>query len=218
MGCQEEGERSVGSKSYGERNERGQKLVEVCEAHDFRVLNTYFKKKKSRKWTWCSPNGTTKNEIDLVLAERKVVAKDVCALSRFDFHSDHRLVRARISFPQRRLRDEVVRRPKRTTTARIDAPLFQVALEGELQASEETHERIVTAIQTAASIAATREPVAPRISKKTEALLERRRQLKMDSTGRARVEYVAVCKAAKASWRADIKKWHRRCSTGCRSD
>lgn len=67
VGGHEEGERSTGRFGLGERNERGQDLVDFCESTDLRVSNTFFKERRGRKWTWKSPNGATLNEIDFFL-------------------------------------------------------------------------------------------------------------------------------------------------------
>ena len=37
-------------------------LVEFAERQKFKIMNTFFKKRLNRRWTWISPNGATKNE------------------------------------------------------------------------------------------------------------------------------------------------------------
>ena len=50
----------VGQYGYGERNERGTRLVQFATSENLTISNTCFKKRKSRKWTWRSPNGLVK--------------------------------------------------------------------------------------------------------------------------------------------------------------
>ena len=39
----------------GERNERGKMLIDFCKQHDLLVMNTWFKKRKMKQYTWKSP-------------------------------------------------------------------------------------------------------------------------------------------------------------------
>ena len=56
-------------------------VTEFTESRNFKIMNTFFKKKPKRKWTWKSPNGETKNEIEFILANNQEVVKDVSVLS-----------------------------------------------------------------------------------------------------------------------------------------
>lgn len=60
-----------------------------------KIANTYNKKQKSRKRTWKSPNGSTKNKIDHMLTNKNII-QNVDAFERLDVGSDHRLVRGTI--------------------------------------------------------------------------------------------------------------------------
>uniref|UniRef100_A0A6P7GZ09 Uncharacterized protein LOC114348256 n=1 Tax=Diabrotica virgifera virgifera TaxID=50390 RepID=A0A6P7GZ09_DIAVI len=60
-------------------------------------MNSFFKKKKHRRWTWESPDGKTRNEIDYFLTNKEELFKDVNVLNQFNTSSDHRLVRAKIT-------------------------------------------------------------------------------------------------------------------------
>uniref|UniRef100_A0A914VT10 Uncharacterized protein n=1 Tax=Plectus sambesii TaxID=2011161 RepID=A0A914VT10_9BILA len=92
-------ERIIGKFSYGNRNERGHMLIDFCEDLQLRVFNSFFKKRIGRKWTWHSPNGQTKNEIDFVLApHNSIFIKDVCVVASFNFYNDHRLLQATLDF------------------------------------------------------------------------------------------------------------------------
>uniref|UniRef100_A0A914VXU9 Reverse transcriptase domain-containing protein n=1 Tax=Plectus sambesii TaxID=2011161 RepID=A0A914VXU9_9BILA len=73
VGMKQPYERSIGKFSYGNRNERGHMLIDFCEDLQLQVFNPFFKKRIGCKWTWCSPNGQTKNEIDFVLAPHNFI-------------------------------------------------------------------------------------------------------------------------------------------------
>ncbi|XP_063957603.1 craniofacial development protein 2-like [Lytechinus pictus] len=74
---------------FGTRNDRGDRLLEFALSRGLEVMTSFFKKKEHRKWTWQSPNGTTRNEIDFILTNRPDIVKDVSVLNRFNTGSDH---------------------------------------------------------------------------------------------------------------------------------
>ncbi|XP_072401089.1 uncharacterized protein [Diabrotica undecimpunctata] len=60
------------------------------------AMNSFFKKSPQRKWTWASPDGVTKNEVNFVLTNNKDMVHDVTVLNSCSVRSDHRMVRAKI--------------------------------------------------------------------------------------------------------------------------
>ena len=65
-------ERATGVVGLGQRNERGDTLVEWATSKNFNIMNTQFQKKAGRRWTWRSPDGHTKNEIDYIMTNKHV--------------------------------------------------------------------------------------------------------------------------------------------------
>ena len=55
-------ERATECFGLGQRNERGDSFVE-WERKNFKIMNTPFQKKAGRRWTWRSPDGNTKNQL-----------------------------------------------------------------------------------------------------------------------------------------------------------
>ena len=53
----------MGAFGIGERNERGDRLIEFAEEHKLIIANTLLQKPKHRCWTWESPDGETRNQI-----------------------------------------------------------------------------------------------------------------------------------------------------------
>ena len=80
---------------YGIRNTRGQRLIDFAIENKLAILNTYFKKKTKNKWTWLSPDGNYKNEIDFILSNRPHIFQNIDVLN-INYPSDHRPVRATI--------------------------------------------------------------------------------------------------------------------------
>ena len=50
--------KSVGAYGIGERNERGDRLIEFAEEHNLIMANRLFQKPNNRYWTWESPDGS----------------------------------------------------------------------------------------------------------------------------------------------------------------
>ena len=44
-------------------------------------MNTQFQKKAGRKWTWRSPDGNTKNEIDYIMTDKPSMVTDVTVIN-----------------------------------------------------------------------------------------------------------------------------------------
>ena len=94
--CQPEEETIIGKFGYGQRNARGDTLLEFAAQHKFIVANTFFEKRKDRYWTWESPDGNTHNQIDYILSSQRGIIQDCGVISRVDIGSDHRMVRAKV--------------------------------------------------------------------------------------------------------------------------
>jgi hypothetical protein len=105
LGKRKDGERFIGPHRLHERNERGERMSSWVEANRLHVMNTWFKKRMGRRWTWRSPSGKTRNEIDYILVDTKRIICDVGTIGqKFDTGSDHRLLRARVKIDQQRER------------------------------------------------------------------------------------------------------------------
>lgn len=100
----EETESYIGEFGYGVRNDRGETLVNFLHSNKYFAMNTFYKKKPQRKWTWLSPNGKTRNEIDYIMCNKKDIVEDVTVINSVSLGSDHRMVRAklRIGYSKRR--------------------------------------------------------------------------------------------------------------------
>ncbi|KAI5641297.1 hypothetical protein NE865_06561 [Phthorimaea operculella] len=59
---QPEDGKALGKWGYGDRNERGDMLLNFCLENQLYISNTFFKKKQKQRWTWLSPDGATRNE------------------------------------------------------------------------------------------------------------------------------------------------------------
>ena len=52
------------------RNEAGQRLIEFCQENTLVIANTLFQQHKRRLYTWTSPDGQHRNQIDIFFAAK----------------------------------------------------------------------------------------------------------------------------------------------------
>ena len=57
----------TGKFGLGVQNEAGERLREFCQENGLVIANTFFQKHKRRLYTWTSPDGQYKNQIDYIV-------------------------------------------------------------------------------------------------------------------------------------------------------
>ena len=90
--------RITGQWGLGERNEGGDKLLDFCAGNDMVIMNTVFKQPKRRLYTWTSPGGQYKNQIDYMLCSGRwrSTFSSVKTMLGADCGSDHELLLGKI--------------------------------------------------------------------------------------------------------------------------
>ena len=88
----------VGEHGLGERNARGDRLVQFCQEQEMVVTNTYYEKPERRLYTWRSPGDIARNQIDFILIKKRYrnSVKDVKTYPGADVNSDHNLLIGRV--------------------------------------------------------------------------------------------------------------------------
>ncbi|KAJ8724843.1 hypothetical protein PYW07_015801 [Mythimna separata] len=104
----------LGDYSSGDRNDNGHRLIDFAFEHNLRIMNSFFKKRKSKKWTWMSPNGKDKNEIDFILSRKKHTFRDVDVVNKINFNTDHRMVRGVIQYGNEKSRKHIINATRNT--------------------------------------------------------------------------------------------------------
>ena len=65
-----------------------------------------------KRWTWRSPNGATKNEIDFSIGDKNNSISNVTVINKVNIGSDHRMVGCTAKFNFRSARSKLVLRKK----------------------------------------------------------------------------------------------------------
>ena len=61
----------IGKFGFGMQNEAGQRLIEFCQENALVIANTLFQQHKRRLYTWTSPDGQHRNQIDYSLCSQR---------------------------------------------------------------------------------------------------------------------------------------------------
>ena len=87
----------TGKFGFGVQNEAGQRLTEFCQENTLVIANTLFQQHKRRLYTWISPYGQHRNQIDYILCSQKWRSSIQSAKTRpgADCGSDHELLMAK---------------------------------------------------------------------------------------------------------------------------
>ncbi|KAK3789926.1 hypothetical protein RRG08_004038 [Elysia crispata] len=114
IGVKDEDEENewIGPFGIGTRNERGEKLIDFCTANRLFVTNSFFKKPRPRYWTWESPGGDYKNQIDFILTTDKTTIQNTEIITKVDIGSDHRMVRSRMTINKKLTRLKRIKKKK----------------------------------------------------------------------------------------------------------
>ena len=80
------------------RNEAGQRLIGFCQENALVIANTLFQQHKRRLYTWTSPDGQHRDEIDYILCSQRWRRSIQSAKTRLgaDCGSDHELLIAKL--------------------------------------------------------------------------------------------------------------------------
>ena len=87
-----------GKFGLGVQNEAGQRLIEFCQENALVIANTFFQQHKRRHYTWTSPGGQYRNQIDYILCSQRWRSSIQSAKTRTDCGSDHEILIAKFKF------------------------------------------------------------------------------------------------------------------------
>ena len=87
----------TGKLGLGVQNEAGQWLIKFCQENALVIANTLFQQHKRRLYTWTSPDGQHRIQIDYILCSQRWRSSIQSAKTRpgADYGSDHELLIAK---------------------------------------------------------------------------------------------------------------------------
>ena len=90
--------RVTGKLDLAVKNEAGKKLIEFCQENTLVIASTLFQQHKRRLYTWTSPGGQHRNQIDYIIFGQRWRSSIQSAKTRpeADCGSDHELLSAKI--------------------------------------------------------------------------------------------------------------------------
>ena len=176
-------------------------------------MNSFFQKPPHRKWTWMSPDGSTRNEIDFIITNEKRIFNDVSVIHRVKTGSDHRIVRGTLDINVKLERSRLMKSTLRPTRAHIQNPeTFQLELTNRFDCLEnfasvdEINNRLVETVQTVGSkhFRPRRSNRPQKLSDHTLNLMAERRSLRLQSSDDAE-SYRQLNRQISKSLRHDIR-------------
>ncbi|KAK2702390.1 hypothetical protein QYM36_018999 [Artemia franciscana] len=84
----------LGKHGLGKINDNGVRFIDFCATHELIVGTSWFTHKQIHKYTWNSPDGVTRNEIDHILIAKHMrrCIEDVWTFRGVNGYSNHQLV------------------------------------------------------------------------------------------------------------------------------
>lgn len=208
---------------FGDRNDRGERLLEFATVHRLFICTTRFQHKADRKWTWESPDGVhKKNMIDLILVQQRWRSSVInCrTFQSADIGSDHSLVLCNIKLHLKKIyhqrnqncRLNINQLNNTTTKGRYIDLLKEKIKKFQPDSNIEEHSKeILNAIQETGNtvIPAIKPSRKPWISAQTLKLIEEKRLAKL--TKNISIEnsnkYREACNSVKRSVKHDKEQW-----------
>ena len=104
----------VGLFGLCRRNETGKMLIDFCKQHDLVVMNTWFKKRKTKLYTWKSPGHKNRYQIDYILVKQRLrnTIRNVKTLPGADIDRYHNLLVAEVQTRLKAIKKAGKRKPK----------------------------------------------------------------------------------------------------------
>ncbi|XP_075990548.1 uncharacterized protein LOC142986144 [Anticarsia gemmatalis] len=78
------------------RSRNGEFITNFAQRNNLSILNTMFMRKKKNMWTWISPDGKTKNQIDFIMTNRSRHFTNFTEINKLNFNTNHKLIRAEL--------------------------------------------------------------------------------------------------------------------------
>lgn len=205
-----------GPYSIGQRNERGERLIQLCQEHNLIITNTIFQQHPRRLYTWTSPDGNTRNQIDFILTQQKwrSAITSTKTLPGADCDTDHELLVADFKLRLKTKKNET--HPIRFEVNDIPHE-YNIEVQNKfkiLMAAQEPMSPDELETQARDILLTSARNILPKktqkkqsyITEKTIKLIEKRRRLKQSGTSRNNIEYRNCSREIRKEIRHDKKQ------------
>ena len=204
---------SCGRFGVGEGNDRGQMLLDWLSDNKLIAVNTCFQHRKNQLYTWCSPGGLWKNQIDFIairLRDRRE-CRDSRALRSADCGSDHQLVWMKLkgrSWNKKKQPTKNIKVDLEQLKNLATAAAFESSVHDQLKDKDVTWPVLADVLSTASKeyCPVKRKTKKPWIDDpECQELIHQRRQAKLNNFQGP--EYRSLCKSVKTACRKAKRKW-----------
>ncbi|KAK6742654.1 hypothetical protein RB195_010112 [Necator americanus] len=156
------------------------------------------KKSSSLRWTWESPGGGYRNEIDHIIVNKRFCLTDVGVVPKFYTGSDHRLLRGRFSFTRRAEKAAKFRERNPRTTINWDlfATLAGFWEDSAMDNIDEEYDRLVEHLHDCAKKAESFKTTRRRLSLETLELIRQRGAARAAGNQELTSELARLCREA----------------------
>ncbi|KAK6760478.1 hypothetical protein RB195_021808 [Necator americanus] len=213
LGKATEEEYRIGRFGQGDRNENGNRLAGLLSAARLFHGNSLFMKKDHRRWTWESPNGAIRAEIDHMLTNRRWCLLDVSVVPSFCSGSDHRLLRAKIRLSHSMEKNVCYRQRRRKEVVFVNCVPEGSLSQGDWHIEEDPNVDYVMLLRglraCAERASKSRTTNLDRISKTTKELLGRRRALRLDPNA-SHIERLVANTSCRKALQEDLLKYRQK--------
>ncbi|KAK6748145.1 hypothetical protein RB195_001021 [Necator americanus] len=179
-------------------NDQGERLSEFIMTTKTIHGNSQFQKPSSLRWTWESPGGGYRNEIDHIIVNKRFCLTDVGVVPKFYTGSDHRLLRGRFSFTRRAEKAAKFRERNPRTTINWDlfATLAGFWEDSAMDNIDEEYDRLVEHLHDCAKKAESFKTTKRRLSPETLELIRQRGAARAAGNQELTSELARLCREA----------------------
>ncbi|KAK6740639.1 hypothetical protein RB195_008854 [Necator americanus] len=179
-------------------NDQGERLSEFIMTTKTIHGNSQFQKPFSLRWTWESPGGGYRNEIDHIIVNKRFCLTDVAVVPKFYTGSDHRLLRGRFSFTRRA--EKAAKFSKRNPRTTINWDLFATLAgfweDSAMDNIDEEYDRLVKHLHDCAKKAESIKTTKRRLSLETLELIRQRGAARAAGNQELTSELARLCREA----------------------
>ncbi|ETN72349.1 endonuclease/exonuclease/phosphatase family protein, partial [Necator americanus] len=179
-------------------NDQGERLSEFIMMTKTIHGNSQFQKPSSLRWTWESPGGGYRNEIDHIIVNKRFCLTDVAVVPKFYTGSDYRLLRGRFSFTRRAEKAAKFRgrNPRTIINWDIFATLAGFWEDSAMNNIDEEYDRLVQHLHDCAKKAESFKTTKRRLSLQTLELIRQRGAARAAGNQELTSELARLCREA----------------------